>query len=174
MHRQTVNERLRVEALLTVASGAPGSAALLDEAERAARRSIALTPQRAKCHLWLAAVYSERAERGDTSAVAPLEAAYRDVLRLAPVDIMARLLYARSELRLGRAREALALANETVRIDSTWAPPYVAAARARIGLGDSRGARAALERALAADWKGSDAERSEAGELLRSLEPASH
>jgi putative inorganic carbon (HCO3(-)) transporter len=162
-------ERYHVDAARALAATVTGRNTLLDEAERAARRAVALTPRQPGCHLRLAAVYADRAELGDSTAVAPMEAAFRSVLRLAPVDVMARVIFAQTELRLGRPNEALALAGEAVRIDSTWAPPYAITARARIGLGDLDGARTALSRSLRADWRGNAAARADAEQQLRSL-----
>ena len=162
-------ERYHVDAARALAATLTGRNTLLDEAERAARRAVALAPRRPGCHLRLAAVYADRAELGDSTAVAPMEAAFRSVLRLAPVDVMARVIFAQTKLRLGRLNEALALAGEATRIDTTWAPPYALTARARIGLGDLDGARIAFARSLAADWRGNTAARADAEQQLRSL-----
>ncbi len=162
-------ERYHVDALRALIAKAPGRGALLDEAERAARRAVALTARRPGCHLRLVAVYADRAELGDSSAVALMEAASRSVLKLAPVDVMARVIFAQTELRLGRPSEALGLAGEAARIDSTWAPPYAIIAQARIGLGDLAGARAAFARSLKADWRGNAAARADAEQQWRSV-----
>jgi O-antigen ligase len=160
--------RLLAQAQLGVAAREPGLARVV-EAESAARRAVALEPLRSLNHLRLGAVLAVRASTGDTAALRQTEAEFGKAVELAPVDGIAMVEAARFQIWLRRPAQAVALARRAAALYPEQSLVNQVLAVALLETGDREGARAALERALAGDWRGLEAEQSRARRLLDSL-----
>jgi tetratricopeptide (TPR) repeat protein len=158
--------RMTAECLERAASGSRDRAATLARAEEAARRAVALAPERASNHLRLASVLAGSLSPGDSVAGGAAAAEFERSLALAPTDGVAWMELARLDLYLGRPQAALAPAERALTLYPSLAGPEVLRARAWLALGERDRAVMALERALAADWQGRDDERRAASDLL--------
>jgi tetratricopeptide (TPR) repeat protein len=159
---QSVKSRCFLELART-----PGSpAATLDEAERAARRAVALAPLRAGAAQVLAEVLTERAARGDSAAHAAADTAWRRFARLAPCNAIGLSRWTHAEIRLGRPRAALEPAQRAARAYPWYGPALLMLSGVQADAGDSSAARATLRRAVDAEWTGFEALRQRAVEAL--------
>ncbi|MBI3538780.1 MAG: hypothetical protein HY076_00705, partial [Candidatus Eisenbacteria bacterium] len=127
--------RMRAEALERAAQQAPDRAAALAEAERAARRAIALAPARALDHERLASVLAGSVAPGDSVAGRAALAELARAVTLAPSDGLAWIALARLELYVGRPAAACAAAERAVALYPDRAEPRAILADARRALG---------------------------------------
>jgi tetratricopeptide (TPR) repeat protein len=125
----------------------------LGDAERSARRAIALTPQRATNYQTLGNIYLLRAQREDRAAIAPAAEAYGACLERAPVNALAMLEFAYRTLALGRPDLALKPAARAASLYPGEAVAQTIYGEASLALGDSAAATAAFTRALAGNWR---------------------
>ena len=161
--------RMLAEALERSAAASPDRAATLAQAERAARRAVAIAPRRESNHVRLASVLAGSIDPGDSTTGRNAEAEFERALKLAPADGVAWMELARLELYRGRPRAALTPAGQAAALYPTLAQAHFLLAQARLALGDRARAIAELEQAMAADWKGRDDQRRAASELLDRL-----
>jgi tetratricopeptide (TPR) repeat protein len=161
--------RLRGEALMALAAGSRDAPALLDQAESALRRAVALLPLRALNHERLASLLAARAVSGDRAAIPRAEAAFARAVELAPVDVFPLVDWARAELALSRPQAAIEPARRAVALYPDEALARSMLAAAQLSLGQREAARATLERAMAGEWHGNLREREMTQRLLESL-----
>jgi tetratricopeptide (TPR) repeat protein len=136
------------------ALAAPSLAGSLAEAEQAGRRAIALAPLRAENHQSLGNLLLTRAQLNDTTARVAGELAFARAIALAPVNANLLLDLARDEMKLRRFVPALAATRRSLALYPDDARGLSLAGEAFAGLGRADSARAALTRALTADWHG--------------------
>jgi O-antigen ligase len=151
---------------LSTAPGAP--AGTVAEAERSARRAVALAPVRAENRVILARALGAREAAGDTVdhwAPAAAEAEYRASLTLAPMDGLTWMEYADHEAILGRTEPALAAARQVAELYPNEGVVQATLAHAWLAAREPDSARAVLERAMTLSWH--DAGEREAAEQLR-------
>jgi len=175
--------RLACDAALAVAEPAlarrdarEGSSAAA-AAERAARRAVALQPARATNLDRLGNALAMRARLARATGApdaavlgARADSAFAEACRLAPADGLLRVDRARAALALGRGDVALAVARDLIALYPNAGPAHALAGAALLTLGRLDEGRAALERALAAQWEeGADAERPAVEAMLRTL-----
>jgi O-antigen ligase len=144
--------RMHAQTLLWLTTGLQSPGPQLAEAEAAARRAVALAPQRAENRIILARVLATREARGDTAARAEAEAAFQMSLTLAPQDGLSLIEYADHEAMMGRAAPALAAARRAVALYPAQGEVLAALARAWLAAGEPGRAAGALQRALGAAW----------------------
>lgn len=140
------------------AGGAPPGA--LADAERVARRALALVPLRAANWVTLAVALS------DAGARAEADAAWARVRALAPYDGEALSRNADAAFAAGRRDEALRLARRAVELYPQDGPLLFALSGAEGAAGDSLAALATLRRAADADWHGNDTAHEAVREVL--------
>jgi O-antigen ligase len=90
------------DVLARASLGVENPVPLLEEAEAAARRSVALEPRRFLGHQKLGSVLLRRAQLGDTAALATAIRAFDDALALAPVNALPMLELASGLLDMDR------------------------------------------------------------------------
>ena len=146
--------RDRAEAAHVGSVAAPSQERSLTEAEHAARRAIALAPLRAENHQSLGNLLLTRAQLGDDRARAAGEQAFARAIELAPVNANMRLDLARDEMKLERFDSALEAIRGSLAIYPDDSRGLSLLGEAFVDLGHADSARAALTRALAADWHG--------------------
>jgi O-antigen ligase len=144
--------RLRAETLLWLSTGVPEPARPLAAAEDAARRAVALAPERAENHRILARALAARAGPGDMAAAAAAEAEYRESLALAPMDGMILMDYADWTSVAGRPETALSVSRRGVALYPDMGEMLALLARALWAAGERDSARLVLERALRSRW----------------------
>ena len=147
-------ERSSAEVYLSLPPTSPQAAEAGPGAVRAARRAIALTPARELAYARLAEGLGVQALHGDHAAIDAMEAAYARAFALGPHDVVLRSENARYDILLGRPAEALTRATAAAQLDTNFADAHLLRAEALAALGRRVEARAALERALNADWHG--------------------
>jgi O-antigen ligase len=159
----------RTEALIRYAAVSPDSTVVLREAERAARRAVAIGPRRPFNHQRLGSVLLERAWRGDTAAVGPAESAYAQAFALAPQNVLAVLELGGYMMALRRYGQAFELARRAAALypDEGFVQWRLAQALAANGRLDE--ARAVLDRALATEWGSGRDERTRAEQMKKLL-----
>lgn len=169
--------RLASDARLAVArdagAGQMRSTELARAAERAAREAVALQPSRAANRLRLADALALRAqlEPGQRDALSPEAfAEFGAAARLAPADALVLVNRSRAALLLDRAPDALESARTMIRMYPAAATGHALEGAALLALGRRDEARAALGRALSADWEeGSEQQRTAAASLHEAL-----
>ncbi len=161
--------RRHAVALFHLSAFAREPLAVLDEAEREARRASLLAPLRSVNHQCLGAVLMARARLGDAGRLAEAEAAYARSLELAPRNGIAMAELARAEMDLGRPEAALQAAARATALYPAEGVALYQTARAQHALGERDRARDTLERAAAADWHGQESDRRDALRLLEAL-----
>ncbi len=145
--------RMHAETLLWLTTLSTAPAGALAEAEAAARRAVALAPERAENRIILARALATREANGDTTARAPAEAEFRKSFALAPMDGLNLMEYADHEALLGRGAPALEAARRAIALYPDEGPVWAVLARAWLAAGEPDSARVALERALRAGWR---------------------
>jgi O-antigen ligase len=163
--------RMHAQTLLWLTALEAAPAGTLADAEAAARRAVALAPERAENRLILARALGTREANGDTTARAPAEAEFRRSFALAPMDGLNLMEYADHETLLGRATTALEAARRALALYPNEGQIGAVLARAWLAAGEPDSARVALERALSAGWR-NPAERQEAERTLEALRAA--
>jgi O-antigen ligase len=164
--------RRRADSLRFLAAAESDAMPILAEAERQARRAVAMAPLRSLNHRYLGLILLSQVKLGDARRISEGEAAYARSLELAPNDGLVMIELARAEIELGRPRLALEPAGRAAALYPEQAEPLAVLATAHLALGETEPARAALERSLGADWRGDEASRREAERTLKSLSPA--
>jgi hypothetical protein len=154
-------------------AGQMRSTELARAAERAAREAVALQPLRAANRLRLADALALRAqlEPGQRDALSPEAfAEFGAAARLAPADALVLVNRSRAALVLGLAPDALESARTMIRMYPAAATGHALEGAALLALGRRDEARAALGRALSADWEeGSEQQRRAAASLHEAL-----
>ena len=161
--------RMHAEALLVAAEAEDDPRAALEQATTAARRALALAPERGINVVQLARVQTARDLAGDPAAAAAAAAAFRRFPALMPYHALALDEVARLELRSGRAREARAMMEHVVAVYPDDSVSLLILARACVALGDRPAAVDALRRALAGVWRGQPDSRDVAARALAEL-----
>jgi tetratricopeptide (TPR) repeat protein len=161
--------RQEADAIVALAPGSMQTRDLLRAAEQNARRAIALQPLRAINYLSLGNALAARAAGGEPALAAAAESAFAQGARLAPVDAVLLMGWARAELQLGRPQRALESLERVTTLYPREAMGHALAAAAYVALDDRPRAKAALERAAAGEWRGNDAERRRVEALTRAL-----
>ena len=176
--------RLRAETLLAYVAAEPGASTVSgmaatssrsiewqSEAERSARRAIAIEPERALNYQTLGAVLLARARTGEPGALEAASAAFDQCVERAPYNALAPLQFAFEAMRLGRADLAIGPARRAAATYAGEALPQSILGHASLAVGDTLGAVAALDRALNATWRGVPWSREEIEALRSSLHP---
>jgi hypothetical protein len=145
--------RLHAEALLGAAGAEPDPGAAIAAGESAARRAIALEPERVENHEQLARLLAARAVDGDRSALAEAEAEIDRVCEHAPANALLLGECARLELLLDRPGRARAIALRITALYPDHGPALLTEASAELALGRRDEAAASLRRALAGVWR---------------------
>jgi O-antigen ligase len=143
--------------------------ALLAAAQQAAERALASEPLRYAHWQRLGSVFATRALLGDTRALAPMHNAYARAAKLAPVNVLPKLEYARWEIVLGRAAFAIAPAREAVRLYPDESLPRTTLAAALVATGQRDAARAELEIAMKGNWRPQEVDQGSAADVLSKL-----
>jgi len=160
--------RMHAQTLLWLTTGLPTPGPQLGEAEAAARRAVALAPQRAENWIILARVLSTREARGETAARAAAEAAFQRSFALAPQDGLSLIEYADHQAMMGRVAPAMGAARRAVALYPTQGEVLAALARVWLAAGEPGRAAGTLVRALGVAWH-DRAERNDAERMLGEL-----
>jgi hypothetical protein len=131
-----------------------------------------MAPQRALHHQTQAYLLAASAAPGDTFAIAAAEAALARALERAPMDGRLLLQYAELELALGRPALAAVPSARAAQLYPAEGSVQALHAITRAALGDTAGARAALQRAIAGRWRDDGSGRMRAIRALEALSGA--
>jgi tetratricopeptide (TPR) repeat protein len=161
--------RRRADSLRFLAALEKDTMGVLEDAERQARRAVAMAPLRSLNQRYLGLILLSEASLRRPDRIPEGEAVYARSLELAPMDALVMLELANAELELGRPRMALEPARRAAELYPDLAEPLSVLARVHWALGEVGPARATLARALAADWRGDEKARREAERMLHEL-----
>ncbi len=133
--------RRRADSLRFLAAVESDPMLVLAEAERQARRAVAMAPLRSLNHRYLGLVLLSQAKLGNAGRIPEGEAAYARCLELAPHDALVMVELARAEIELSRPGRALQPANRAAALYPEQAEPLAVLASAYQALGETDPAR---------------------------------
>jgi O-antigen ligase len=170
MPQQDSYAQLHAQCLFGLAVRPQAPAGMLSASEDAAREAVRRQPLRAPNWQMLALVLGARAAHGDAAAATEARRAWARHHELAPHDAVALIQEADLAIRLGDARDALALSRQAAALYPDDGPTLFRLSGAQGWAGDSLGAVETLRRAVAAGWRGDDQGRHTAEALLDSVQ----
>ncbi len=170
MPQQDSYAQLHAQCLFGLAVRPQAPAGALAASEGAAREAVRSQPLRAPNWQMLALVLGERAAHGDPAAAIEARGAWARHRQLAPHDAVALNQEADLAIRLGDARDALALSRQAAALYPDDGPTLFRLSGAQGWARDSLAAVETLRRAVGAGWRGDDQGRHTAEALLDSVQ----